>query len=65
VGADRGPGIESPQAGSTAAESQRKKRSSALLDSLDSKCAGLPFATLDADFRSYEAAGLSLHLLKE
>lgn len=26
-------------------------------------CAGLPFATLDSDFRRYEAAGLQLHLL--
>ena len=25
--------------------------------------AGLPFATLDADFRQFEAAGLALHLL--
>ena len=25
--------------------------------------AGLPFATLDADFRRFEAAGLDLHLL--
>jgi len=57
--------IESPQAGSTDAESQRKKRASALLDSLDAIRIVTPIGRFDreqAQRRDFKASNPSNHL---